>query len=70
MKFTKWVNKNFGFGIENYSSEQVETLRNFLIASLSNQFGYVERKSLVKIMDKIAKLDNDELDKIKDEMEF
>ena len=67
--FFKWVDKNFGYGTQSYNKEQLDELRKFLKVATSDNFGYVERESLVKIIKKINKLDRDTVFNIHDELE-
>jgi len=68
-QFFKWVDKNFGFGTESYTQEQLDALRKFIRIVTSDKFGDVERESLTKILKKINKLDKDTIFEIYDELE-
>lgn len=68
-KTFKWIDRNFGIGgVENYTDEQVESLRKFLRAFFSSDFGEAERESLVEIAKKLNKLDRETREDMQDAM--
>lgn len=52
-KFFKWLDNNFGLGgTMNYEQNQLDVLRKFVKACVSDKFGFAERETLVKIAKK------------------
>jgi hypothetical protein len=69
-KFFKWVDTNFGVGgTTNYNPEQLNDLRKFIKSVCSPDFGFAERDTLPKILEKLISLDADARDEIYDMLE-
>lgn len=69
----KKIGEKFGYGIENYNAEQQIALWKFVKLFCSEEFGDIERASLIQILKfieaRIIKSNREELFKLHDELE-